>query len=531
MVTVKLGNWSFGFGTDVKNTRKRPLALIILDGWGHSNQKEHNAIALADTPNYDKLCSKYPQTLLAASGSRVGLTQDTPGNSEVGHLNLGAGRIIQTETNKITEAIKSGEFFKNEKLKNALKKANDRNSSVHLIGLISDGNVHSSMDTLFSLLRMAKENGNKDRVYIHGILDGRDVPVRTADVYIEALQIKLAEIGCGEIATLCGRDYAMDQAEHWERTARAYTMLVHADGVKSFDPINAIQSSFLRGNRDEFIQPIILEKKRGIPVAQVRDDDVVIFFNHRADGIRQLVKSLSISDKNEIKTLGKPKIDTVCLTTYDQTFNLPVAFESEKEANVLGEVFANNGVRDCRLTESERYAHLTYFFDGGAEISHSGERLVLIPSQKISSNDINSESACFKITDKLLTGLENNENDVFLVNLAAADILAQTGNLEKTIEAVQFVDTCLGEIIEKIREIDGIALITSDHGNCEEMFSSEISQNLHTSNPVPFHFVANNLNGLKLRSDGALEDVAPTILGILGIKKPNEMTGKDLRIN
>ncbi len=513
------------------NNKRRTIALIIIDGWGHSPRREGNAIALAHTPFYDEICAKYPKTLLAAAGLRVGLTPDTPGNSEVGHLNIGAGRIVQTDIARISNAIKTNKFAENKVLKEAFTKAKAYNSAVHLVGLMSDGNVHSSPENLFSLLRMAKNEGLKD-VFVHPILDGRDVAPRTADIYIEALEIKMADIGIGRIATLCGRYYAMDKDKNWERTARAYTMLVHSEGERATDAVTAIRNSFLRGIADEFIQPVILEERPGEQIASVKNNDVVIFFNHRADRMRQLVKALAVSDATEFTTFGKPKVHAVCLTEYDRTFDLPVAFRQENEENVLANVFAENGILNCRVTETEKYAHLTYFFNGGIELEHPCEQRVFVPSPKTTMAEASPEMACFKVTDKLLRGLEAGENDVFIVNLAAPDVVAHTGNLEKTIEAVQFVDTCLGGIVEKINAVGGIALITSDHGNCEEMADLLTGEpnNAHTANPVPFHFVDARANGLKLREGGALEDVAPTLLGILGIQKPKEMTGRDLRV-
>ncbi len=518
------------FVIDFMNKKNRPIALIIIDGWGHSPKREGNAIALAHTPYYDEICAKYPKTLLSASGLRVGLTPDAAGSSEVGHLNIGAGRIVQTDISRISNAVKSGKFFENPVLKEAFNKAKTNNSAVHLIGLLSDGDVHSSPNSLFSLLRMAKNEGLQN-VFVHPILDGRDVSPRTADIYTEALEIKLADIGIGRIATLCGRYYAMDKDKNWERTARAYTMLVHSEGERAFDAVTAIRSSFLRGISDEFIQPIILEERTGEPVASVKNNDVVIFFNHRSDRMRQLVKALTVADNSGFATPEKPKVHAVCLIQYDRAFNLPVAFRQENEDNVLAKVFAEKGILNCRVTETEKYAHVTYYFNGGSELEHPCEQRVFVASPKSSVAETQPEMACFKVTDKLLRGLEAGENDVFVVNLAAPDIVAHTGNLEKTIEAVQFVDTCLGGIIEKIRQVNGIALITSDHGNREEMADLLTGEpnNAHTANLVPFHFVDEQANGLNLRGGGALEDVAPTILGILGIEKPEEMTGNDLR--
>lgn len=507
--------------------KNRLLALIILDGWGYSPKREGNAIALAHTPNYDAISAKYPQTLLAASGLRVGLTPETAGSSEVGHLNIGAGRIVQTDVARISNAIRTGKFFENKILKTAFAEAKACNSAVHLIGLLSDGDVHSSSESLFALLRFAKYENIKN-IFIHPILDGRDVPPRTADIYVEALEIKLSDIGIGKIATLCGRYYAMDKDQNWERTARAYTMLVHSEGERASDAVSAIRGSFLRGISDEFIQPIVLEES-GVPIASVKQNDVVIFFNHRPAQMRQLVKSLAVTDADEVR--GKPHINTVCLTEYDRAFDLPVAFKQENEENVLAKIFAEKGILNCRITESEKYAHLTYFFNGGVELEHPCEQRVLITTPKNNGYEMQPESACFKVTDRLLRGLEAGENDVFIANLAAPDLVAHTGNLEKTIEAVQFVDTCLGGIVEKIRELDGIAIITSDHGNCEEMADLLTGEpnSAPTANAVPFHLIDERARDLILRAGGALEDIAPTILGILEIAKPEEMTGRDLR--
>jgi 2,3-bisphosphoglycerate-independent phosphoglycerate mutase len=511
---------------------KRPLALIIVDGWGFSPRREGNAIALAHTPYYDEISKKYPKTLLEAAGTRVGLKEGAAGNSEVGHMNIGAGRIIHTEVARIDRAIRDESFFTNEVLLGAMRKAKENDSALHLIGLLSDGGVHSSPEHLFALLRMAKKIG-LEKVFIHAILDGRDVPPRTADIYTEALEIKMADIGVGRLASLCGRYYAMDKDQYWERTARAYTMLVHAEGEHALDAITAIRHSFLRGVSDEFIQPIILEESIGTPVATVKNGDAVIFFNHRGDRIRQLVKALSVNETDAPSGVIKPQTETVCLTEYDRSFALPAAFPPDEETNVLAQIFARQGILNCRLTETEKYAHVTYFFNGGVEVEHPCEQRILISPGKNNSNEVQPEMGSFKVTDKLLRGLEAGENDVFIVNLAAPDVIAHTGDLNKTIDAVQFVDTCLGGIVQKIRDVNGVAIITSDHGNCEEMIDPESGEqnNSHTKNPVPFHLIDEHANGLRLLTDGALEDIAPTILGILGIEKPVEMTGRDLRID
>jgi 2,3-bisphosphoglycerate-independent phosphoglycerate mutase len=515
----------------MNNGYRRPLALIILDGWGFSPRTEGNALALAHTPYYDEISKRYPMTTLSAAGPRVGLPDGSPGSSEVGHLTIGAGRIVQTDVAKIAAAHRTGTFMENPVLKSAFGKARSAGSAVHLIGLLSDGEVHSMPENLYALLRMAKREGLQ-KVFVHAILDGRDVMPRTADIYAEALEIKMADIGVGRLATLCGRFYAMDREQNWERTARVYTMLVHAEGERAFDPIGAIRNSFLRGISDEFIAPIVLEETAGVPVATIKSGDVVIFFNHRGDRMRQLVKSLAVREETDIASLNKPLVETVCLTEYDRSFNLPVAFRSDEEPNVLAQVFADRGILNSRVTETEKYPHLTYYFNGGVELEHPCEHRALIPSPKLTQIESQPEMASFKITDKLLRTMEAGENDVFIANIPAADLVAHTGNLEKTIEAVQYVDTCLGGILEKIRHLNGIAIVTSSHGNCEEMADPQTGEpnNSYTANPVPFHLIDDQAEDLALREGGALEDVAPTILGLLGIEKPKEMTGSDLRV-
>ena len=509
---------------------KGPLALIILDGWGFSPRTEGNAIALAHTPNYDEICRRYPRTTLAASGTRVGLPENAAGNAEAGHLNIGAGRIVRTDVSRISAAIRHGEFMKNETLKAALGRAAARSASVHLVGLVSDGGVHSSPDSLFALLRMAKKEGLSD-VFVHAILDGRDVQPRTADVYIEALEIKMADIGVGRVASLCGRYFAMDSSRNWERTARAYTMMVHSEGERTFDPRTAIRSSFLRGIADEFIAPVVVEKEPGVPVAAIKDGDCVIFFNHRPDTMRQLVQALAVPGASEFAMSGRPAVEVVCLTEYDRGFDLPVAFRTTAEKNVLAEVFARHEIPNIRITESERAPHITYFFNGGTEIELPTEERLLLASGKPDRFETEPELESFRIADGVRRGIRSFKDRVFIVNIPAPGLVAGTGSLGKTIESIQYVDTCLGGIIERVRAANGVAIVTSTHGNCEEMLdagSGDPNAGV-TENPVPFHLVDDRAAGITLREGGALEDVAPTILGILGIPVPEEMTGSDLR--
>ena len=398
-------------------------------------------------------------------------------------------------------------------------------ASVHLIGLLSDGGIHSSTENLFALLRMAKREGIAE-VFVHCILDGRDVKPRTADVYVEALEIKMADIGIGKIASLCGRFFAMDSSENWERTARAFTMLVHGEGELWSDAGSAIHASFLRGIGDEFTAPIVIEKEPGVRLASVKDGDVVIFFNHRGDAIRQLARSLAPADSRA----DRLNIETVCLTEYDRSLELPVAFKAEAERNMLAQIFEEHGLNNYRITETERFSHITKFFNGGANSEHEHEHHVFVPASN-EPRESEPESKSFKITDKLLRGIETDASGVFIVNLPTAGLLAETGNIQKTIEAVQFVDTCLGGVLDKVREAGGVAMITSSYGNCEEMINLVTGEPYlsSTGNSVPFHYIDDALKDVTLRGDGALQDIAPTILGILGIEKPVEMTGNDLR--
>jgi len=511
----------------MSSPNNKPIALIILDGWGFSPRKEGNAIALAHTPYYDELCTKYPMTTLAAAGLRVGQSQDAVGTPEVGHLNIGTGRAARSESGRIEDAIKSGEFFNNEVLNRSLAAASTSGKAVHLIGLLSDGGVHSTFDTLFALLRMAKMAGVAE-VFVHGILDGVDVPTRTADIYVEALEIKLADIGLGKLATICGRYFAMDSRGNWERTARAYTMLVHGEGEHTADAVGSIRNSFLRGIADEFTAPIVIESAPDVPVAQIRDGDTVIFFNHRPEAMRQIVRSLSVPDG---AGSAKPVINTVCLVEYDRDFGLPSAFGSERAENVLTDVLAGANIPNFRITQSERFPHVTYFFNGGSSSIEPFDQQILLQTPSDETVAQQPESQSFKITDKFLRSLESNGNGLYVVNIPAAGLSAETGMINKTIEAVQYVDTCVGGIVEHVTAAGGVAIITSSYGNCEEMVNVVTGepQYLTTANPVPFHLVADGLNGTKLREGGTLADVAPTILGLLNVEVPGEMTGRDLR--
>lgn len=510
-------------------TKKRPLALIIIDGWGYSAAREGNAIALAATPFYDELCEKYPSTLLAAHGSRVGLPEGVMGNSEVGHLNIGSGRVIRMDVSLVDHEIATGEFFKNEVLLHAMRHARDNNKSLHLMGLVSDGQVHSSLTHLYALLKMAKDEG-VDRVFVHGFLDGRDTPPSSATQYVAALQRKMQEIGCGEIASVVGRYYAMDRDKRWERTQRAYDLLTKAIGFRATDPLTAIEESYQKGVTDEFVEPVAIVRTDGSPVATIENGDSVIFFNFRPDRARQLTRALAVPGFSEFPT-NVSQLEFVCFTLYDATFNLPIAFPPRQHRNVLADVWDTMRVHNYRLAETEKYAHVTYFFNGGVEREHECEKRLLVPSPKIATYDLQPEMSAFKVTDKVLRGIDEGDTDVFVVNFANPDMVGHTGKLDKTIEACQFVDTCLGWITKRMGVARGITLITADHGNAEQMIDplTGSPHTAHTVNPVPLHLIDENSIGVKLREGGALEDIAPTLLALLGLEKPSEMTGRDLR--
>lgn len=511
--------------------KPRPLAFIILDGWGYAPGREGNAIALADTPYYDEIIERYPQTLLETSGPRVGLPPGVMGNSEVGHLSIGSGRIIRMDVSRIDHAIETGEFFTNDVLTAAVDGVKARGTALHLMGLVSDGQVHSSLEHAYGLLRLARDRG-LERVFLHCFLDGRDVPPTSGTKYLQEIQQKCAEIDCGRIATICGRFYAMDRDQRWERTERAYRLLVHAEGSRATDAIAAVTASYEHGVTDEFVEPIVIEDSPGVPVATINEGDGVIFFNFRPDRARQITRALAIDGFDGFATTGRPRVSFSCMTMYDETFGLPVAYPKTAPHNTLVEVFARGGIRNYRLAETEKYAHVTYFFNGGVEREFPCEKRLLVPSPKVATYDLQPEMSAFPLTNNVLKAVDEGETDVFIINFANPDMIGHTGKLDKAIEAVQYIDTCLGWITKAIRGARGRCLITADHGNCEQMidFATGGPHTAHTTNPVPLHLVDEDAIGMNLHGDGSLEDLAPTILGMLGVEKPVEMTGRDLRV-
>jgi 2,3-bisphosphoglycerate-independent phosphoglycerate mutase len=507
-----------------------PLALIILDGFGYRAEREGNAIAQAEMPFYNELLEKYPHTLIQASGECVGLPKGVMGNSNVGHLVMGAGRVVRTDVEYINHEIRAGGFAQNLVLNAAMDNAVKHDRALHLMGLVSDGLVHSSQEHAYALLRLAKDC-EVPRVYVHCFLDGRDTPPESADKYVAMMQEKCREIGIGEIASVVGRYYAMDRDKRWERTERAYKLLVHGEGEPATDPVAAIKKSYERGVTDEFVAPVVMMRDDRTPVATIQDGDSVIFFNFRADRARQITSALAVPGFNDFPTANRPHTHFVCFSVYDKTYPLPVAFPPELPRNILAEVFAGLGVNNLRLAETEKYAHVTYFFNGGTEREFPHEKRLLVPSPKVATYDLAPEMSAFKITDKFLRALDERETDVFIMNFANPDMVGHTGKLDKTIEACQYVDTCLGWITKAVAFAKGTVLITADHGNAELMINPQTGEphTAHTTNPVPFVLIDEGSIGVKLHSEGALEDVAPTMLGLLGIEKPVDMKGRDLR--
>lgn len=506
--------------------KKRPVALIILDGFGYSEKTEGNAIAQAKTPHLDQYYEKYRHTLIEGSGERVGLPCGQFGNSEVGHLNMGAGRIVQMDITRIDAAIRSGKFFENPTMLAAVDAG--KNSALHLMGLVSDGGVHSINTHIYALLELAAKRG-VERVYLHCFTDGRDTSPNSGRKYLNELNQKMREIGVGRIATVCGRYYAMDRDNRWERVKRAYDALTLGIGARVTDPIAGIEKSYENGVTDEFIEPMVVTDESDDPVATIKSGDSIIFFNFRADRARQLTRAFTGLNFDGFERERIKDLHYATFTQYDRSFNTPIVFPPISLKNILVDVFAQTGVENLRIAETEKYAHVTYFFNGGIEKEFPHESRILIPSPKVATYDLQPEMSAFKVTDQVCRAIDAGDTDVYIINFANADMVGHTGNLEAAIQAVEALDTCLGWVVGSIERVKGAALITADHGNCEQMIDPETGgpHTAHTSNPVPFILCDPDFKGT-LREMGALEDIAPTILELLGVEKPAEMTGRSL---
>jgi 2,3-bisphosphoglycerate-independent phosphoglycerate mutase len=517
--------------------RPKPIVLTVLDGWGYRAETRGNAIALARKPNYNALLKKFPNTLIHTSGPYVGLPEGQMGNSEVGHLNMGAGRIVQMDITRIDAMIASGEFTKQPLLLEAMQRGRAR--QLHLLGLVSDGGVHSHMNHLFALLHMAREN-KVERVYVHAFTDGRDTPPESGFDFLRQLEQKMRELGCGQIATVSGRYYAMDRDKRWERVERAYRAIVHGEADAKFaEPIAAIRASYERGVTDEFVVPAVITTaaapgKPPLPRALIRDDDAVIFFDFRADRARQMTRALAEPNFNAFADAARPKnLCYVAMTQYEKTWPwLRFVLGPEKVEHILAQVFGELGYRNLRCAETEKYAHVTYFFNGGIEKAYPGEERILVPSPKVPTYDLQPEMSAAGIADAVVKAIEKGEFDAIIMNFANADMVGHTGKLEAAIKAVETVDDCLGRIFAALRPRGGAWIVTADHGNAETMIDPVTGgpHTYHTTNPVPFILLSED-ERVGLRAGGSLRDVAPTLLGVLGVPAPKEMTGRDLRAN
>ncbi len=510
---------------------KGPLVMVILDGWGLREAGAGNAIAAAITPNINSYLENYPHTVISCSGEDVGLPEGQMGNSEVGHLNMGAGRVVYQEFTRISKAVRDGSFFENDVLRQAVDHVHRNKSSLHLMGLLSDGGVHSHIDHLFALLDLAGRHW-LDRVFVHCFLDGRDVPPDNAGEYIRQLEERIKILGTGRIATVMGRYYAMDRDRHWERTRMAYRALVAGEGLKALSAEAALRESYGRGETDEFVRPTVIEDRDGNPVATVQGGDAVVFFNFRPDRARQLTRAFVDRDFTGFDRGEAPGgLYFVCMTQYDKTIEAPVAFRPQRLKNTLGEVLSAAGIRQLRLAETEKYAHVTFFFNGGVEPPYPGEERILIPSPRVATYDQKPEMSAPEVTEELLGQLQFNRYKVVVMNYANPDMVGHTGDMEAAVRAVETVDRCLGRVVGAVLEKNGVVVITADHGNAECMRDEAGNPvTAHTTHPVPFILVGEQFRQAVLRP-GRLEDVAPTVLHLLGLEKPPEMTGSSLIIH
>lgn len=501
---------------------KKPVLLMILDGWGLAPAVKTNAAAMAKTPNLDSFFAKYPHTTLEASGKAVGLPAGQIGNSEVGHLNIGAGRIIYQSLTRIDKAVEDGELYKNPVLLKVMEQTKAADKALHFLGLLSDGGVHSHIEHLIALLKMAKQQG-LTKVFVHAFLDGRDVGPKTALTYIEQLEKAMAEIGVGKIASVSGRYYAMDRDKRWERVERAYKALVLGEGAKAQSAAAGVEASYAAGITDEFVEPFTIEGVEG----KITAGDGVIFFNFRPDRAREITRALHDDEFPYFaRPAGTRPVNYVCMTQYDATITAPVAFPPEEIKDTLGEVLAVHGLKQLRIAETEKYAHVTFFFNGGVEAPNVNEERILIPSPKVATYDLQPEMSAEEVTQALLAELDKDKFDAVILNFANPDMVGHTGVLSAAITAMEKVDDCAGRIVRKVLALGGSVCITADHGNLEKMAESDGTPNTaHTTNPVPFILVSDKPHKLH---QGILADIAPTLLELLHIEQPKAMTGHSL---
>lgn len=510
---------------------KKTTVLMILDGFGLNEKSEGNAIKLANTPNFDKIMKEYPFVKGNASGLFVGLPDGQMGNSEVGHLNMGAGRIIYQELTRITKSIEDGDFFENSTLKNAIENCKNNNSALHLMGLLSDGGVHSHNSHLYGLLKMAKINGIEN-VYIHVFLDGRDTPPTSGKSFIQELQDKINEIGVGKIATLSGRYYAMDRDNRWNRVQQAYDAIVMGKGESCEDPVSHMQTSYEKEINDEFVLPTVV-KENGKPTATVNNGDSVIFFNYRPDRARELTRAFCDENFEHFdREKGFLNLNFVTFTDYDSSIkNKNVVFLKEDISNTFGEYISNLGLKQLRLAETEKYAHVTFFFNGGVEEPFKNEDRILVPSPQVATYDLQPEMSASLVTENLVKSISSGEYDLIIVNYANPDMVGHTGVVDATIKAIETVDKCVGEVVKAVVENDAQMFICADHGNSDQLIDYETGEPLtaHTTNPVPFILI-NCQKAKGLKENGKLADIAPTLLDMMNLEQPKEMTGESLLV-
>ena len=509
---------------------KKPIVLMILDGWGiNENPDEVNAIRMADPVNFNKYWNSYPHTQLRADGEFVGLPEGQFGNSEVGHLNIGAGRVVYQLLPKITKAIKERTILDNKALSDIMEKTKENGKALHLTGLMSDGGVHSHIRHILGVVEMAKEKGLNE-VYVHAIMDGRDTPPKSGVNYLKDLEDGLTKIGIGKTASVVGRYYAMDRDTNWERTEEAYDLMTLGNGIKAKSSDEAINGAYNRNETDEFVKSTIIVKEDGAPVATVKDGDGIIFCNFRPDRARQLTRAFMEEPFTGFTRKAHPKVNFVCMAQYDEKFGLPIAFPPETIVNTFGEILSKHGMKQIRTAETEKYAHVTFFFNGGTEDTYPGEIRLLTPSPSVATYDLKPEMSAYEVTEKLLNELQKGDTDVVILNFANTDMVGHTGIIEAEIKAVKAVDECLDKITSKVLEMEGMVLITADHGNGDLMVDpvTKAPYTAHTANPVPFILISDALKDIKLRNDGKLADLTPTILDVLKIEKPAEMTGESL---
>jgi len=509
---------------------KKPVMLMILDGWGiNENINEKNAIRDANPKNFIEIEKTYPSTRISAAGEAVGLPDGQMGNSEVGHLNIGAGRVIYQPLVKISKDVREGTIIDNKVLFEAMTKAKENNKAVHLAGLVSDGGVHSHIDHLIGLVKMAKKL-EVEKVYIHAFTDGRDTAPKSALGFIEQLESELEILGTGKIATVSGRYYSMDRDTNWDKTEKAYRAIVFGEGDKHLSAKKAIETSYSEDSTDEFIKPTVIVDAAGNASGKVHDGDTFICFNFRPDRARQITRAINDENFEHFVRGNNPKTHYVCMRQYDSTIDAEVAYEDDDISDTFGEVVAKAGLKQLRTAETEKYAHVTFFFNGGKEAQFEGEERLLVASPKVATYDLQPEMSAYELTDKVEAALNEDKYDMIILNYANPDMVGHTGDIEATEKAILAVDSCMKRIADKILEKDGVLLVTADHGNADLMVdpNTGVPFTAHTTNPVPLILISNRYKDTKLKDGGKLADLAPTLLEILGVKKPESMTGMSL---